>query len=963
MKGGLKIKLSVPIPILHKKVEADWRDLFKAVGKTITDASFMNWGNVALDGVDFIAALGLATTIEESVWFLVKKSLFYAIFNLVITRRDLLVLDPEKRDWDYLGDCLDCSIDGTEILINEDFFLHPKQSPILSFIRKPFEQWLQNLVKNEAQIQSISACLPTYFVYALHEEWAKDSNYKKLLPEITPFTLAVQREQEWALYGALLQKQIEEPMFLEAFGVRQVYVKPCAYYTQKSESKIDYEFLSSSYSCREIETRVVVELWDELLAWLKEGDRTDAVRVICGGPGCGKSSFTRMIAAYVSETMEISVLYIPLHHFDPAKDLIEAVGDYVSIYQLFSYNPISFDFNSVDTQIFIIFDGLDELAMQGKVGYEVAQSFLNKVQHTVENLNHKKTRLQVLFSGRDVVVQLNSNLFRNPGQILHLLPYFVVNNEFSDLKGAFHEYLDKLKLLSKDRRHDWWLHYGRVSGLGYSQMPPELDLENLTEITVQPLLNYLLALVHKDENLTIEKDSNLNKIYMNFLSAIYKREWEGNNAKHATISKMSFNDFVRILEAVALSAWHGDGRTTTVKEIEVHCENIDDRDLLKEFEKRAESGFIRLLTAFYFRQSGQRDSGDRTFEFTHKSFGEYLTARRLVRGVSQMYLKLEEIKRDIDCGWNQSRALEEWAKLTCPTKMNFYLSELIRNEVQLVYRDKPDLVEKWQMMLCSLIGVMLNDGMPMERLGLPTFYEMNLQAQYAEEALLVMLNACARSTEVLSKIDWGSRYAFRTWLNRLQGQEIEVNLTLGCLDFLDLTDCFLALHDLTGASLIRTCLDGARLDGARLDGASLDGASLDGASLDGASLDGARLDGASLDGASLDGAVLYGAYLRKAHLEGARLEGAILEGVRLDGAHLERARLDGACLIGAVLDGAHLEGARLNMAHLEGASLDKAHLYGADFTKTFFNRDTSFKGVHDRIFAINLPDTVTCHAI
>jgi hypothetical protein len=43
--------------------------------------------------------------------------------------------------------------------------------------------------------------------------------------------------------------------------------------------------------------------------------------------------------------------------------------------------------------------------------------------------------------------------------------------------------------------------------------------------------------------------------------------------------------------------------------------------VLERFEEGAEAGVTRLLTAFYFRQYGERD-GDKTFEITHKSFGE-----------------------------------------------------------------------------------------------------------------------------------------------------------------------------------------------------------------------------------------------------------------------------------------------------------------------------------------------------
>ena len=79
-----------------------------------------------------------------------------------------------------------------------------------------------------------------------------------------------------------------------------------------------------------------------------------------------------------------------------------------------------------------------------------------------------------------------------------------------------------------------------------------------------------------------------------------------------------------------------------------------------------------MLLAFYFRQSGHRVTGDKTFEFTHKSFGEYLTARRIVRGVQLMHDELKRRREYIESGWDERDALTYWAKLCGPTTMDRY---------------------------------------------------------------------------------------------------------------------------------------------------------------------------------------------------------------------------------------------------------------------------------------------------
>ena len=52
----------------------------------------------------------------------------------------------------------------------------------------------------------------------------------------TPVSEAAEKENSWRRYGAWLQKQIDEPMFAEAFGLSQVYIQPRAYYEQEIEN-------------------------------------------------------------------------------------------------------------------------------------------------------------------------------------------------------------------------------------------------------------------------------------------------------------------------------------------------------------------------------------------------------------------------------------------------------------------------------------------------------------------------------------------------------------------------------------------------------------------------------------------------------------------------------------------------------------------------------------------------------
>ncbi|MFP4101302.1 NACHT domain-containing protein, partial [Coleofasciculus sp.] len=746
-------------------MELNLKEFSKAVGKGGIDFFFGKWDSLAGDGVEALSALNLAENANEKGWWLVFRSLLQAIKNLVDEKTEL---EPKTFNLKPLNKGIKQALATSRLILNQKFFNHPEKDPIIQAVKPAFRDWLKQCNLSEADAIAISDRLPIYFAAALHDEWRRHAkDYAGLKEQLdTPFTQANQRIQAWFKYGTWLQKQVEEPMFLEAFSLKRVYVPLRAYYKRKVEGQ-NPEELDPRLTNRDQFERVVIELDKELKNWLNQAKKDDAIRLISGSPGSGKSSFAKMFAANLAETDKIRVLFIPLHHFNPADDLIDAVGKFVQMDGILPHNPLAADCR--ESRLLIIFDGLDELAMQGKIAEKIAQEFVREVQRTVDRLNQRELCLQVLIAGRELAVQANQTDFRKEGQILHVLPYFIPEDKRK-------KYVDENQLLEQDQRQNWWQNYGAVSGYGYTGLPNELDQGNLTEITAQPLLNYLVALSLRRGELTFNQDTNLNAIYYDLLKAIYERGWAGH--QHRAIQGIEERDFIRILEEIALAAWHGNGRTTTVRDIENHCDNSNLKNLLKRFQEGfqddAKASITRLMTAFYFRQSGHNDSGDKTFEFTHKSFGEYLTARRIVQEVRYIHRKLKARDDDPYEDWDERSALHRWALACGSTAMDKYLFEFVLDEMRLHYQDKPEDVANWQDTLCHLISFMLKHGMPMEKLEpRPNFQEENRQARNAEEALLAVLNSCARLTEKLSEIKWHSLDAFGTWISRLQGQRID----------------------------------------------------------------------------------------------------------------------------------------------------------------------------------------------
>ncbi|MEL6439984.1 MAG: pentapeptide repeat-containing protein [Cyanobacteria bacterium J06621_8] len=921
-KSGIKVENRRSL--LQKELKVDFKSLLLTLGKSAVNIGFLQFDDLAENGVELLESLGLETKAEEIAGLLIVRSLKQAIINL--NEEYIESFRPEQienipaslKDFSIT---LSDAIGEGELTIDSDFFAHPEQLALVSDIKLAYGDWLQDFVNRPVDAEKVSSSFPAYFVEALNEEWLSRSDEYAVLRETldTPFTQANKRQQQWLRYRAWLQKQIEEPMFAEAFSLNEIYVPLRAYYERKNQEK-ENESVDGTLDLHREYQRVAVRLDQALQSWLDKNNRDDAIRLITGSPGSGKSSSCKIFAAEQARKRDINTLFIPLHKFSHGEDLVKAINEFAQTDCFLSGNLIARD--NEDLRLLIIFDGLDELSMQGKIAENAAKDFVEAVKFLVSQFNTHKTRLQVIISGREVVVQANRNQ-RQLHQLLYLLPYVLSDSEYNIKK-----YVDEANILKSDQRQTWWQNYGRAKGKEYDGLPPALDQDNLVEITTQPLLNYLIALSYEREKIEFTADTNLNEIYADLLEAVYDRKYEKHG--YLPLENIELEQFIGILEEIALSCWHGNGRTTTIKEIKSHCDNSGLGQVLKEFqasfEQDSKGCITRLLAAFYFRESGGLRDRDKTFEFTHKSFREYLTAKRIIEEVKNIHEELAARSKNFRKGINETEALVRWAKLCGLSAMDEYLFSFVWDEIELEYAQDPQLIKDWQKMLCHLIEVMLVNGMPMESIEpRPNFQSEMFQSRNAEESLLAVLNACARITREISHIKWHSPTAFGSWIARLQPQREAPKNTLAfsCLSWLNLDNCMLDLRDFYAAnfeysSLVKSDLQVAVLLNANLARANLARANLAGARLARANLVGAHLAGAHLARAHLAGAHLAGAHLEAVDLARADLEGANLEGANLEGANLQRANLNGA-----ILQGANLNGAILKNTILEGQDIAK----------------------------------------
>jgi hypothetical protein len=774
---------------------------------------------------DIAASLGIKATPQKRVGGLILRALERALVKLVgetIKDRDDEFI-PDIHAATFVGLSEDLRFEVTR-----DFFQNPNAVGLVTALKPDAERWLTILGLPENDISNILYRLPSVFNRALHAEWRSNSAFYGEILEATdsPFVGAAIMEQEWTSYRAYLVAMADERVFDESFGLRQIYVDTRCYFFDKQDRSDNRKAFGSTRERNDEPRKVLRWVHEEVIDWIGHEDRDFAIRTIAGGPGSGKSSFAKIIASHLAET-DRRVLFVPLHQIDLELGISRALSDYFLQAGHFSEDPLVL---VGETPTVLILDGLDEIQMQGRAAQESAQSFVNDLIRFVDRKNTTSCNLMCLITGRDLAVQSAEGSLKIESQVLHLAPYFIDPGEKS-------QFVDNDGIFDLDQRDEWWRRYGQLTGLGYQKMPETLRAGELNEVTSQPLLNYLVALSYR-RGLSLNESTNINSIYEDLLKAVYARAWARHN--HPSVKDVPYESFVRLLEEVALSVWHGAGRTTTLAEVELHCQQSKVGALLPSFQSGVSSGVSSLLLAFYFRQKGRRDDGSKTFEFTHKTFAEYLISLRVIRLIELVSSQMAAHDSDPDLGIDEQDALYRWLSVCGQTALDSYLLEFIRRETGFRNAERSAVLQK---SLCSMLESALNSGWPVQRIPKLSFTEQLSYVRNAEETLLACLNACALVSREISIVRWPTATSAGEMIARLQGQRKGPNNrpVLDCLSYLNFDGQYLDIADLYGAEMHHSSFIGAELNYTMLMFANLTRASFIGARMEGVNLSSAQL--------------------------------------------------------------------------------------------------------------------------
>ncbi len=963
-----------PIEWWNQQLNLDWSKLLSVVARTALKTASGKFDDAWVEAARAFEAVGLSEKTKPQVltWLLIHKALARSVFLMLGEARARNPELPFRVEGDGAAVVDAGWLMPEQIEVRRDFLTRPETLPFLDAVRNMLADWFLDLGVPAAEARALVGRLDGIFPRELREEWRDNASAWQPIEAWfkTPLDEAVRRQDAWDRAISKTRALPYESVFGDPFSLCDVYIPLRAYTVERRDDR-----------GRDVDRKKPVarlgRLHEMLLSWINGApDPSDALRVISGGPGSGKSSAARMLAAELAERPDLRVLYVPLHRLRIGGVLREGLADYCATWMFDdALDPV--DALELQRRLVLFLDGLDELTSgEDQAAHDLANRFARELRIFLSELNRDTVRVLAIVGGRELAVQSTTEARFQQAPILHVFPF-----EKGDILGNAYVWHDDEGLLSLDQRPDWWQRFATATDSELAGLPPVVvDNPRLLSLTELPLLNYLVAGFARRHGTQITGHTSIADVYDALIRDVYERAWgraeRGPAARDLAPRVTSPDQFLEVLEQVALAVWHGRGRGADLDTIRAYLEAADLTGLIQEIRSKLEGGISNLLLTFFFRKDVDFHGHD-YFEFTHKSFQEYLTARSILRAALNLATAGRRT-RDI------RSALVRWVETTGPSMITREIAEFLDREAERTFEAAARLPARKA--LCFLFGYQVAEGLPVEDARGPAgtskdheptgFGEMRQWSDRAEVALLATIASLAgRASDPAScpvTLRLPDRTALKAILERLSLAEYRengatpiVSVTAKSLrklspivqswDYGDATEKeqetedyvahFMLLVDLSGADLSGTSLQGADLSGANIEAADLTGADLSAAVLSTANLGSATLQDASLRGAHLHRAYLYRAdacgadlrgadlhdsNLRNSSLRGSNLADTDLSGSNLRSADLRRVNLAGADLRSADLRGTRLRGAVLVHSDLRGADLRGANLADAD---------------------------------
>jgi tetratricopeptide (TPR) repeat protein len=421
----------------------------------------------------------------------------------------------------------------------------------------------------------------------------------------------------------------------------------------------------------------------------------------------------------------------------------------------------------------------------------------------------------------------------------------------------------------------WAAKVGTQEASDFQQFLQSCPKEIQDNLAREPLLLYLLARMHREQHLNVQKLAEAEgitakiRIYDEAVKWVLDKQRQDENLRLAGLES---EDLRRFMTEAALCVVQSGNECAKVAMLEARLKDSND-PVVELIEKAREQPSLadksekevlkNLLTAFYIKPT----SGDKggSVEFTHKSFGEFLFAERLLESFLDWTRKVKRRQREEDdvsaeAMDKQIYDLLGYGNLT--PEIVCYLRGLWAETSELDLVRLFERLEHFYLRWCDGEFIdappenlpqykmrLLKEQLP-ERETHLGLRQVDVYAGLNVMILLLELHRYAKTKDELKdKITFhpcglpGTKEFDRQRLLRIIGYS-------QCLDAYAFN------------KILRVFLSGTDLSGTDLRGVFLSEANLSGANLNGAYLNGAILRGVDLRGADLSDTLLRGAFLR-----------------------------------------------------------------------------------------------------
>ncbi|MBM4395697.1 MAG: pentapeptide repeat-containing protein [Deltaproteobacteria bacterium] len=436
------------------------------------------------------------------------------------------------------------------------------------------------------------------FVGSLTDRIGSRPGFARALAAVLPGSFAPASAVAWEQYRTFLREQPDLPIWgdPQGSGIRRIYVAP--------------PFTEEAHTGRQERGRNLAVHVDPMPLVLDFVDAPDGAAqpvFVLGGPGVGKTSFAQMLAARLAERHDLYPVLVRLRLVEPERPLLAEIA---RVLKDQGHGEVGTSLDQVPRPVLVL-DGFDELAQATK---SRLTAFFFQVKDLLRNPGLPGTR--IVLTGRDALFAPEDAAIPEGARLVTLTPFSDAqvaewSRKWREVRGGA---FDAARLLARGAQGVRERDSGATSGLG--------------EIARQPLMLYMLARMSEeglDLAATGATDRGQTQVFRRIIDWCCKRHED--LRPDDTWKAHDMRRFLRLAGYVAMvrgrEVLHIEDLEAGIRQTGIEDPGSDRMRFLAE----------KTILSFAFRTPDQR-----AWEFTHKSFGEYLAAEHVAGTCTRLTL-------------------------------------------------------------------------------------------------------------------------------------------------------------------------------------------------------------------------------------------------------------------------------------------------------------------------------------